>query len=50
MQPASQPDLRRMCCPAYTIRLNVNDFVPSKAQKKTMRRWEQYLNGEAPVQ
>lgn len=34
-----------MCCPTYTIRLNVGEFTPSKDQKKSVRRLEKYLSG-----
>jgi len=42
-----KPDLSRMCCPLYTIRLDVDAFVPSKEQKKTLRRLQNYLDGGA---
>eukprot|EP01031_Cornospumella_fuschlensis_P037606 gene37606-45683_t len=30
--------MHRTCCPAYTIRLNVNNFKPTKSQKKVLRK------------
>ncbi|GMH38419.1 hypothetical protein BSKO_06303 [Bryopsis sp. KO-2023] len=41
-----KPDLSKMCCPTYTIRLDVNKFTPSKAQKKVARRLERFLAGD----
>lgn len=35
-----------MCCPHYTIRLPVNEFVPSRTQRQTLKRLEKYLEGE----
>jgi hypothetical protein len=34
------------CCPAYTIRLHAASFQPSAAQKKALRRFDQFLSGE----
>ncbi|GAB2288361.1 hypothetical protein Dimus_022694 [Dionaea muscipula] len=33
------------CCPAYTIRLKANEFVPSKEQLRVSRRIQRYLDG-----
>ena len=33
-----KPNLKESCCPAYTIRLDVSKFVPSKRQHKLIRR------------
>ncbi|RYH29995.1 hypothetical protein EON65_06655 [archaeon] len=30
--------LHKTCCPAYTIRLNANNFKPTKSQKKVLRK------------
>ena len=35
-----------MCCPSYTVRLNVHDFVPSKNQRKVQRKLQKYLDGD----
>ena len=40
-----QPDNEVTCCRQYTIRLDVTDFQPSKAHRKLLRKWEQYLAG-----
>lgn len=36
----------RNCCPTYTIRLHAPSFQPSAAQKKSLRRFDQFLSGE----
>lgn len=36
----------RNCCPTYTIRLHAPSFRPSAAQKKSLRRFDQFLSGE----
>jgi len=41
-----KPDLEISCCPQYTIRLNALDFVPTKQQRKLLRRWDNYVYGE----
>lgn len=33
-----KPILHKTCCPAYTIRLPVQEFQPSRAQKKVLRK------------
>eukprot|EP01083_Nonionella_stella_P220904 789849_1 len=38
----------RMCCPNFTIRLDVREFRASKQQKKVMRRFENFLTGKSP--
>ena len=38
-----QPDNRHSCCPAYTIRLPIASFQPSKSQRKMMKRAQQLL-------
>lgn len=37
------------CCPAYTIRLNVNTFEASKSQQKVMRKMKKYINQSANI-
>ena len=34
------------CCTLYPSRLNVENFKISKQQKKVMKRFRKYLNGE----
>ncbi|CAN1259424.1 Arginyl-tRNA--protein transferase 1 [Linum perenne] len=38
-----KPEMERTCCPSYTIRLRVNDFVPSKEQQRVFRRMQRNL-------
>jgi len=40
-----RPELSNTCCPAFTIRLDVAKFVPSKTQKKVVKKWCAYLDG-----
>lgn len=44
-----KPEMEKTCCPSYTIRLNVNDFVPSKEQIRISRRMQRYLDGTYDV-
>jgi arginine-tRNA-protein transferase len=46
-----KPNMQRTCCPAYTIRLEVDAFSPSKDQARVLRRMQRYLDGtyEGPV-
>ncbi|QDZ20771.1 Arginyl-tRNA--protein transferase [Chloropicon primus] len=37
---------RWCCCPPYSIRVDANKFKISKRQKKALRRFRSYLNGE----
>lgn len=39
-----KPQLHMTCCPAYTIRLRVDQFQPSKSQKKVLRRAQKKIN------
>ena len=41
-----KPDNWESCCPAFTIRLPVDQFVPSKSQKKIIKRMERLLSPE----
>jgi arginine-tRNA-protein transferase len=41
-----KPQLHMTCCPAYTIRLPVAKFKPSKSQKKVLRRAHKKLSSE----
>ncbi|KAJ7179881.1 arginine-tRNA-protein transferase [Mycena crocata] len=38
-----KPDLKRSCCPSYTIRLDANEFKPSKSQRKLINRWNRFI-------
>ena len=40
-----KPVMHKTCCPAYSIRLNVEKFRPSKSQRQTLRKMERYLSG-----
>lgn len=40
-----KPEMERTCCPPYTIRLNVESFVPSKEQTRVCRRMQRFLDG-----
>ena len=35
--------MAKSCCPAYIIRLNVNDFKITKSQKQVLKRFNKYL-------
>ncbi|KAG0709512.1 arginine-tRNA-protein transferase [Suillus ampliporus] len=37
------PDLRRSCCPQYTIRLDATAFKPSRSQRKLVNRWNHFV-------
>ncbi|KLO19830.1 hypothetical protein SCHPADRAFT_898403 [Schizopora paradoxa] len=39
-----KPDMRRTCCPQYTIRLDVGEFSPSRGQRKAVHRWNRYVS------
>ena len=41
-----RPDIKNSCCPLYTPRLDITEFKLSKQQKKHMRRFNQYINGD----
>ncbi|KAF9568968.1 hypothetical protein CPC08DRAFT_757172 [Agrocybe pediades] len=42
-----KPDLKRSCCPQYTIKLDAAAFKPSRSQRQLMNRWNRFvLNGE----
>ncbi|KAA1466226.1 hypothetical protein DENSPDRAFT_768177 [Dentipellis sp. KUC8613] len=38
-----KPDLKRSCCPQYTIKLDALEFKPSKSQRKLINRWNRYV-------
>jgi arginine-tRNA-protein transferase len=39
-----KPVLHETCCPLYVIRLKVNEFQPTKSQKKVLKRMEKFEN------
>ncbi|KXS10717.1 arginine-tRNA--protein transferase 1, partial [Gonapodya prolifera JEL478] len=41
-----KPNLRKSCCPQYTIRLDATLFRPSKSHKKVVRRVARFLGGD----
>eukprot|EP01018_Ginkgo_biloba_P034162 Gb_29273 [translate_table: standard] len=40
-----KPEMEWTCCPQYTIRLEVDRFVPSKEQTRVYRRMQRFLDG-----
>ncbi|KAI9278374.1 arginine-tRNA-protein transferase, partial [Phascolomyces articulosus] len=40
-----KPDLRKSCCPQYTIRLNANEFTPTKSQRKIINKFNRFIEG-----
>uniref|UniRef100_A0A5B7ALQ1 Arginyl-tRNA--protein transferase n=1 Tax=Davidia involucrata TaxID=16924 RepID=A0A5B7ALQ1_DAVIN len=44
-----KPEMERMCCPSYTIRLKATDFVPSKEQLRVSKRMQRFLDGTLDV-
>lgn len=38
-----KPDLKRSCCPQYTIKLDALEFKPSKSQRKLVNRWNRFI-------
>lgn len=38
-----KPNMFKTCCPQYTIRLHVPDYIPSKHQKQLCRKFQRYL-------
>ncbi|KAK6933024.1 N-end rule aminoacyl transferase, C-terminal [Dillenia turbinata] len=40
-----KPDVEKTCCPAYTIRLKADDFVPNKEQLRVSKRMQRFLEG-----
>jgi len=42
-----KPDMRRTCCPQYTIRLDALEFAPSRSQRQVTNRWNRFIiNGD----
>ncbi|ORY95375.1 arginine-tRNA-protein transferase [Syncephalastrum racemosum] len=40
-----KPNLRKSCCPQYTIRLDASRFKPTKSQKKVLNKFSRYIEG-----
>ncbi|KAL2940632.1 Arginyl-tRNA--protein transferase 1 [Bienertia sinuspersici] len=40
-----KPEMETTCCPAYTIRLRADAFLPSKEQIRVSKRMQRYLDG-----
>ncbi|KAI9000901.1 arginine-tRNA-protein transferase [Trametes punicea] len=38
-----KPDLKRSCCPQYTIKLDALQFKPSKSQRKLLNRFNRFV-------
>lgn len=38
-----KPDLRRSCCPQYTIKLDALAFSPSRSHRKLIYRWNRFI-------
>ncbi|KAK7695493.1 hypothetical protein QCA50_000129 [Cerrena zonata] len=38
-----KPDMKRSCCPQYTIRLDALEFKPSKSQRKLINRFNRFI-------
>ncbi|KAL1944264.1 hypothetical protein VTO73DRAFT_3449 [Trametes versicolor] len=44
-----KPDLKRSCCPQYTIRFDTLEFKPSKSHRKLLSRWNRFVvHGDVP--
>lgn len=41
-----KPSADKTCCPPYTIRLSVDQFLPTREQRRVLRRMNRYLNGD----
>ncbi|KAF7927189.1 hypothetical protein EAE99_005520 [Botrytis elliptica] len=42
-----KPDLRKSCCPQYTIRLDSHQFRATKDQRQVVNRFNKYVLGDA---
>ncbi|KAF9646768.1 hypothetical protein BDM02DRAFT_3099355 [Thelephora ganbajun] len=38
-----KPDMKRTCCPQYTIKLDALKFRPSASQRKLLNRWNRFV-------
>ncbi|TRM67983.1 arginine-tRNA-protein transferase [Schizophyllum amplum] len=43
-----KPDLKKSCCPQYTIKLDALTFEPSKSHRKLLRRWNNHIRHGKP--
>lgn len=41
-----RPNQRRSCCPHYTIRLDSHEFKPSRTQRQTINRFNNFVLGD----
>ena len=41
-----RPDQKHSCCPHYTIRLDSNDFKPSRDHRQTINRFNRFVLGD----
>lgn len=41
-----RPNQRKSCCPHYTIRLDSNEFKPTKSQRQVVNRFNNFVLGE----
>ncbi|KAL6853252.1 arginine-tRNA-protein transferase [Trichoderma novae-zelandiae] len=44
-----RPNQRASCCPHYTIRLDSDQFYPTRTQRQTINRFNKYVLGEAYI-
>ncbi|OJD35518.1 arginine-trna-protein transferase [Diplodia corticola] len=42
-----KPDVRRACCPHYTIRLPAASFKPTRDQRQAVNRWNRFVLGDS---
>ncbi|KAJ7904373.1 arginine-tRNA-protein transferase, partial [Mycena olivaceomarginata] len=42
-----KPNLEASCCPSYTIKLDAENFKPSKSQRKLIHRWNRFICKES---
>ncbi|XP_051122811.1 arginyl-tRNA--protein transferase 2-like [Andrographis paniculata] len=45
-----KPDMKKTCCPSYTIRLKASDFVSSKEQIRVQKKMQRFLDGKLDAQ
>lgn len=44
-----RPNQRESCCPHYTIRLDSNEFKPSRTQRQTANRFNKFVLGDSYI-
>lgn len=44
-----KPDVRRACCPHYTIRLPAASFKPTRDQRQAVNRWNRFVLGDSYI-